>query len=127
MLYLLGEVRTNNFNDDRFMEKISTLYEMAYKKIHKQDTNVYVIYHKYNGNYKDDYTLAMASEVKIENKKLILPEDKFEVFNVDTSEENAVLSTWQYIWQLEDEGKIDRLYNIDYEKYNTNGSINIYI
>lgn len=60
-LTIISSVRTNNFNDDRLVEKIAGLWKEA--SIHlTQDQIIYGVYHNYESDYKGDYTLSIAIE-----------------------------------------------------------------
>lgn len=127
MLYIINEVQTNNFKDEKILEKITNLYQDAFSKIGSNKTVVYAFYHDYSGNYKDDYTLSLATNLKLSNNEMSIPDQKYQIFNVDTNLDNGVLSMWQHIWELEERSEIDRTYLVDYEKYSVDGQVEIFI
>jgi predicted transcriptional regulator YdeE len=46
---------------------------------------------------------------------------------VDTGDELGIVHAWRKIWELEEEGRLKRAYTVDYEKYASNGEIEIHI
>lgn len=125
---VIGQLRTNNFKDGDVAEKIKNLWTEVMKKIKdKKDMALYGVYTEYESNYRGDYTLFIGSEEAESKEELIIEEDKFHIFNVDTSKENGVAETWQKIWNLEKDKKINRAYTVDFEKYYPDGKIEIYI
>lgn len=125
-LKTLGTVRTNNFTDKDILSKINNLWQSTVNSA-LQQTTLYGVYYQYKSDYRGDYTLAIA--IDDDNAEdIIIPDDThYRVFSVDVGEDNGVYKTWQKIWQLEQQGKLIRSYNVDYEKYTPDGQIDIYI
>jgi len=127
-LSIINTVRTNNFNDEQLMEKIAELWKEASKSLSNQNTIIYGVYYHYESDYKGDYTLSIAVEDNEREPSLeILNTAKYEIFNVDKTEEQGVINTWKQIWKREDSGTLKRAYTYDFEKYYPNGEIEIYI
>ncbi|MCR6109978.1 effector binding domain-containing protein [Bacillus sp. A301a_S52] len=127
-LLLIKSTRTNNFNDDLVLQKITELWKIASANLADHDDSLYGLYHDYESDYKGDYTLSVAIKTTEESADLSLPEnEKYEVFHVDTTDEQGVFKAWQKIWHLEESGELNRTYSYDYEEYRVNGDINIYI
>ena len=125
---VLGQLRTNNFKDENVVEKIKKLWGTVLEKIKdKGNITLYGVYTEYESNYRGDYTLFIGSEEVESKEQLIIEEDKFHIFNVDISKENGIAETWQKIWDLEKDKKINRAYTVDFEKYYPDGKIEIYI
>lgn len=123
----MNSVRTNNFNDERIMQKISGMWKEA-SNLLNNDVIKYGVYYDYESNYKGDYTLAVAIETSSDQAQLqILDDSKYEVFKVDAEDEQGVLNTWKAIWEREDRGALQRAYTYDFEKYNPDGTIEIHI
>ncbi len=125
-LFLIDEVRTNNFSDDRLSEKIEDIWSKADKRIGDRDIVKYGIYFLYENNYKGDYNLAIGTEELETNAAVIVGED-YVVLKVDNKEEDGVAKAWQQIWDMEERGQIDRAYLIDYEKHYPNGDVDLHI
>ncbi|WP_240376181.1 GyrI-like domain-containing protein [Bacillus piscicola] len=126
-LTLINTIRTNNFNDEQVMQKITDMWKGASVDLSQHEGNTYGLYHEYESDYKGDYTLSVAIEGKSESS-ITIPEDiEYEVFKVDTDSEQGILNTWNKIWNKEKEGQLERAYTYDFEKYYPNGSIDIYI
>lgn len=127
-LTVINSVRTNNFNDDLLLQKISGLWKDASSRLTGQDSIVYGVYHNYESNYKGDYTLSIALEDSQNQPSLEIPNNtKYEIFNVDTADEQGTLNTWKTIWEREESGTLNREYTYDFEKYYPNGEIEVFI
>ena len=62
------------------------------------------------------------------NSFIEIPENaKYEIYKVDTSDEQGIFKTWKKIWDQEDSGLLERAYTYDFEKYTPNGEFEIYI
>ncbi|PAD94051.1 GyrI-like domain-containing protein [Shouchella clausii] len=126
-LTIINSVRTNNFNDDRLVEKIAGLWKEASNHL-SQDMIIYGVYHDYENDYRGDYTLSIAIEESKGKPSLEIPKNgNYEIFNVDTTDEQGVVNTWKTIWEREDSRTLKRAYTYDFEKYYPNGDIEIYI
>ncbi|WP_314061716.1 effector binding domain-containing protein [uncultured Vagococcus sp.] len=125
-IYELAAVRTNNFKDLEMVDKIQRVWTEAQRKL-REEGNLYGVYHEFESDYKGDYTLSIASG-SAEGRSLVI-DDKanYRVFPVDRTQEMAVYQTWQAIWALEEQGALKRAYRLDYEKYDVDGSIDIFI
>lgn len=127
-LTIINDVRTNNFNDELLMQKITGLWKEASNGLTNQDTIIYGVYHDYESDYKGDYTLSIAVEDhKSEPSLEISNNAKYEIFHVDTAEEQGVLNAWKNIWEQEDLGTLKRAYTHDFEKYYPDGKIEVHI
>lgn len=125
---VIQSVRTNNFNDDLLIQKITGLWQEASPRLPGRDRTVYGVYHDYESDYKGDYTLSVAYEDNQGESVLDIPDDAtYEIFDVDTTEELGIINTWKMIWERENSGTLNRAYTCDYEKYGPNGDIQIYI
>lgn len=126
-LKVIEKVRTNNFKDKHVLQKITDMWKKAFPVLSNKTDNIYGLYHAYESDYTGDYTLCVAIEGKGEST-IVIPNDiKYEVFTVDTNEEQGVFKTWNEIWKQEEEGQLKRSYTFDFEKYYPDGKIDIYI
>ncbi|MBL1229060.1 hypothetical protein IW492_07410 [Enterococcus sp. BWB1-3] len=91
---------------------------------------IYAVYHEYESDFTGDYTLSISAE-SFEGKEIHLDDETCEIFPVEPAPSHLskqnVFNTWQKIWSLEKEGKLNRRYQKDFEKYEQGGSIAIYI
>lgn len=127
-LAIIKSVRTNNFKDDAIMQKITDMWKEASSVLKNQDEVTYGLYHDYESDYKGDYTLSVAIESSDKASTIKIPNtSKYEVFEVDTTDENGIIKTWKQIWEREEKGDIKRAYSFDFEKYYPNGQIKIHI
>lgn len=126
-LYILESTRTNNFTDPDMYSKITGIWQNVQGQPEVANTVIYGVYHNYESNYKGDYDLSIATSSFTTTKKLTVSEQGYKIFKVDRSKENGVFETWQQIWALEENGELDRAYSFDYEKYDVNGQIEIFI
>jgi len=126
-LTIINSIRTNNFNDEHVMQKITDMWKAASTDLTEHESSIYGVYHEYETDYKGDYTLSVAIEG--EAKPLItIPSDvKYKIFKVDTNEEQGIFNTWSKIWDEEKKGNLHRAYTYGFEKYYPNGNIEIYI
>ncbi|WP_068675349.1 GyrI-like domain-containing protein [Oceanobacillus sp. Castelsardo] len=126
-LAILNSIRTNNFDDELVMQKITDMWKEASKDLAQHETNTYGVYYDYESDYTGDYSLSVAIEGEKEPCVTIANDQKYEAFTVDTSDEQGILKMWSEIWDKEKAGKLQRAYTIDFEKYHPNGTIEIYI
>lgn len=127
-LTIINDVRTNNFNDNFLMQKITGLWKEASNRLNNQDIIIYGVYHEYESDYKGDYTLSVAVEDgKSEPSLEITNNSKYEIFNVDTTDTQGIINTWKKIWERENSGTLERAYSYDFEKYYPSGEVDIYI
>ncbi|GAA0373164.1 GyrI-like domain-containing protein [Paenibacillus motobuensis] len=126
-LYILENTRTNNFIDPDMYSKITGIWQNVQGRPEVANMVIYGVYHNYESNYKGDYDLSIATSSFNTAKKLTVSEQGYTIFKVDRSKENGVFEAWQHIWALEESGELDRTYTLDYEKYDVNGEIEIFI
>lgn len=125
-VYILNETRANSFDEDSF-DTILELWEKSYSKSQEFDDCIkYGIYHEYESDYKGDYTLSIATEEIESDKEFeILETDKFKVYKIESVDDLPTL--WQDIWDEEENEKFKRTYTYDLEKYNLDGSVEVYV
>lgn len=89
-LYIVDEIRTNNFSDIDIIKKIKRLWMNAMDKI-DDDVNLikYAVYYDYEKDYRKDYTMAIALD-EYEDGREIKLSDKYIVYKVDTQRNNAI-------------------------------------
>lgn len=131
-LNLITSVRTNNFSDEKVMEKIKGMWGKASRELEKYKGNVYGVYYNYESNYKGDYSLGVAisnGDFSFDDSSVIvLPNiHNYKTSAVDTNDEQGVFKAWSKIWELEESGSLKRAYTYDLEKYYPNGEIEIHI
>lgn len=126
-LTIINKIRTNNFNDERVMQKITDMWKGASIELSNYKGNTYGLYYEYESDYKGDYTLGVAIEGKSESSIAIPHDIKHEIFKVNTDEEQGIFNAWNEIWKKEEEGQLNRAYTYDFEKYYPDGNIDIYI
>lgn len=130
MFFVIDSVRTNIFSDEKMIEKIKTVWQEAQAKLTDHTGNIYGVYNHYQSDYRGDYTLSIAVDEPIKHVTTIItpnPIDNYCVFVVDDNHEDKIYQTWQHIWGLEQERKIIRAYDVDFEKYHPDGKVEIYI
>lgn len=126
-LTIINKIRTNNFNDELSMRKIMNMWKDASTKLSSHEGHTYGLYYDYESDYKGDYTLAVAIEGKSDSS-IMMPHDiDYEIFKVDTDEEQGIFNAWEKIWKKEEDGQLNRAYTYDFEKYYTDGNIEIFI
>lgn len=127
-LYSLASIRTNNFTDKDMLKKIETILGETIKQL-KEPTKLYGVYHAFESDFRGNYTLSIATETKLSAKPATCLELKgtYQVFEVNTDSQLGVFQTWQKIWALEEQGKLCRAYQADYELYDEHGQVSIHI
>lgn len=123
-VYIIGDIRTNNFTDENLFDKIGSLWNKM-NDFNIENDIKYGVYHQYTSNYRGDYTLTIATETPVSNEKIIIPENEYKVFEC-LQDEHSISETWKKIWQLEDE-KVKQGIQPDYEKYYPDGKVEIHI
>ena len=126
-LTILNSIRTNNFNDEDVMQKIMEMWQNASADLSGHKGNTYGLYYAYESDYKGDYTLGVAIKKECDSSITIPADTKFEIFKVDADDEQGIINMWNDIWNKEEEGKLNRAYTYDFEKYYPDGNIDIYI
>lgn len=125
---VLAEKRLNNFKDPDIAGKIQKLWEEASIKIpQEKEINKYAVYSEYESNYKGDYTLFIGVDKIDSHKEIIIEEENYQIFPVDTLSPYGIIMVWQKIWKMEEEGLLNRAYTVDYEKYYSDGKVEIFI
>lgn len=96
--------------------------ENIFDKIeNKTSSDIYCVYTDYKSDYTEDYTVLIGPEVSdFENIPDGLlgrefPEQKFKKFVAKGEMPNAVMETWQTIWN--NDSALNRAYTYDYERY----------
>lgn len=125
-LYEVASVRTNNFSEN-VESQIGQLWNQVITKLDKIPEVMYGVYHDYESDYRGDYTLTVATEKRSEKRTIDVPDGKYKLFPVDITSETGVIEAWQKVWKLELENQLQRVYKYDYEKYDLDGSITLYI
>lgn len=129
-LKIISSISTNNFQDQNMMEKISHLWQEHQKEVEEafaQGLPIYAVYHDYVSDYKGDYSLSLCSLSNKEDWDFDTSGQTYQVFEVDTSDSKGHLHTWQRIWQAEEARELQRQYSIDFEKYEPDQTVSIFI
>ncbi|WP_270445809.1 effector binding domain-containing protein [Fusobacterium varium] len=125
---VLSEKRLNNFKYPDIAEKIQKLWYDTSVKIPKdKELNKYAVYSEYESDYKGDYTLFIGVDKIDSHKEIIIEEENYKIFSVDISSPHGIIMAWQKIWEMEEQGLLNRAYTVDYEKYYPDGKIEIFI
>ncbi|KXT83658.1 effector binding domain-containing protein [Streptococcus panodentis] len=129
-LKILASIRTNNVQDAACLEKIQRLWreqEAAVAEAFAEGEPVYAVYHDYASDYKGDYSLSICRPTDEESYDFDTSEQVYQVFEADKDDPQAVLHVWQKIWQAEDAGELRRSYSLDFEKYEPDQTIAVFI
>lgn len=118
-------IRTNNFTDPQMAGKFKMLWSEA-MVITPPNTTIYGVYSDYQSDYMGDYTMGIYDESQIARLH-ISSTANYEIYSVNSSDEEGILAMWRRIWEQEDLGKIKRAYTYDYERYDANGEITIHV
>ena len=72
-LTIINSTRTNNFNDNLLIQKITELWKEKSNRLTNKEIITYAVYHNYESNYKGDYTLSIAIEDNNSEPSLEIP------------------------------------------------------
>ena len=122
-VYEITSIRTNNFTDVEVTKKFGELWQSTILQGHGLSV-LYGVYHDFDSNYQGDYTCSTASEMPNMGKVIELPDTPYQVFKCTRLD---IPQTWVKIWQMEESGELNRAYQVDYEKYLLDGTVEIYI
>ena len=122
-LYPIVQQRLNN---NIANEIISTLWQNNLDKL-PQGHCCYGIYFNYATNYQADYDFAIASEVVLKTGIPVIEIEDLSCYEVFRCKLDEIYQTWQLIWKKEQQGLLKRAYSVDFEKYHSDGLVEIYI
>lgn len=126
---IVDSEKTNNFTDPTIQTKIMSLWEnngLIIGKVLKEGLTVACVYHDYQTNYKGDYTVSLCQE-DMTNGVFDTSKYQWQAYKVDINDKLGVINTWQKIWSDEENHKINRIYDFDFEQYKPNGEISIVV
>lgn len=124
ILHKIKSIRTNNFNDPEMFSKVTDLWSKSVVNIPENKIR-YGIYHNYQSDYRGDYSLTTAIEDKNDMSGILIPDSNKYITYTDDS--NDVPKLWKQVWLDEDNKKIIRKYDYDFEKYYPDGTVEVYI
>lgn len=138
--------RTSNAAEFSGKGKIGPLWkrffdeEILTKIPHKADNAIIALYYDYESNKDGAYTILIGArvtstqEIPLGMVHCHVPAQKYAVFTTERGIVwQQVVKTWQFIWQFEDESKLNRSYVVDYQLYDqrsmnpNDGVVDIYI
>lgn len=122
-LYPIVQQRLNN---DIANEIIPALWQNNLDKL-PQGHYCYGIYFNYAENYQADYDFAIASEAVLETDIPVIEIEDLSFYEVFRCQVDEIYQTWQLIWKKEQQGLLKRAYSVDFEKYHSDGLVEIYI
>ena len=122
-LYPIVQQRLNNNIAD---EIIPPLWQNNLDKL-PQGHYCYSIYFNYATNYQADYDFAIASEVVSETDIPVIEIEDLSFYEIFRCNVDEIYQTWQLIWEKEQQGLLKRAYSVDFEKYHSDGLVEIYI
>ena len=76
---------------------------------------------------RDSYDFAIASEVVLETDIPVIEIEDLSFYEVFRCKVDEIYQTWQLIWKKEQQGLLKRAYSVDFEKYHSDGLVEIYI
>ncbi len=142
-------IATRTSNDAEFKRgagKLMGLWQRFFQEnvlaniSHKVDDSIVVVYYDYESDYKGEYSYLIGAKVTDTShipEGMIIKEVPAGMYQLFTTEKGPVQQVefvaWSTIWSLEEAGKLDRAYHIDYEIHDEkaldpeNAQIDIYI
>jgi predicted transcriptional regulator YdeE len=98
--------------------------QMLNKIPHKIDNAVVALYYNFENDKDGEYDILIGARVSSLDEVpegmigIHVPAEKRAVFVTEQGPQmQVVVGTWQKIWALEDQGKLNRTYQMDYELY----------
>ena len=82
---------------------------------------IVAVYSDYESDHNGKFAFTIGVVCDAAESSLRVAGGKFARFTI--SDRNAVADVWRFVWQ----GGLDRAYAADFEKYNADGSAEIYI
>ena len=124
-LFILEMMRVNNFNTENLEEKLAEIWQKAKEKVN-EETEWYAVYTDYTSNYKGDYSYGIALRQYDSNSLVCIDKSmRYKVFRV--KDKSHLSALWEHVWELEESGSIRRAYTVDYEHYNVDGTVDVYV
>ena len=127
MLQPILSLRTNNFNDPKIIERVTDLWAKALKTLADHHGSIYGVYHNYESNYQGDYDLSISIATEQLQDNTITLGHNYREFPIALNQPSSIVEVWQNIWQMEENGELDRQYDADYEEYRSDGKVSIFI
>lgn len=111
------KIRTDN-------GKINEIISL-WKEVPSLDLNgdIYAVYFNYESDFNGEYDFLIGSEINKLNDIVKIKEGNYMVWEVKNNSPEAVGEVWKEIWN----SNIERSYDTDFELYNKNGTIKVYI
>ncbi|RXJ96290.1 AraC family transcriptional regulator [Malaciobacter molluscorum] len=90
---------------------------------------MYGVYNKYENDVNSDYDYTIGVEVTKAKNAITIEKDKYLVFSKEGEIPEVVIETWKDIWNYfaSENCEYERSYNFDFEKYEKEDEIEIYI
>ena len=129
ILESIATIRTNNFQDKEVIQKIQQLWRDCQKEVAQAFAGgqpIYAVYHDYVSDFKGDYSLSLCRITDAEGD-FDTSQQIYEVFEVNTKDSEGIVHAWQKIWEAEEAGTLKREYSIDFEKYEANQTVTIFV
>jgi len=112
-------------NGTQFVSDVAPLWEQLFKNNgiaqipHRKNDRFLVVYTDYAGDYTQPFTYLLGCEVASLDtvpqgmRGLQIPKQSYQLFEARGSYPNALIETWQKIWN----SSLPRAYQVDLEEY----------
>lgn len=135
---MVSGLSTVTNNEDELNEetaKIAKLWEdyqdknILGKTFNKaKKSSMYGVYSDYVSQENGDYKVTVAVEVTKPKNAIVIENQRYLVFQKEGELPDVVLECWKDIWAyFNSEPEYERAFNIDFEKYSKEDSIEIYV
>ncbi|WP_323593491.1 GyrI-like domain-containing protein [Aliarcobacter butzleri] len=90
---------------------------------------MYGVYNKYEKDVNSDYDYTIGVEVTKPKNAITIEKDKYLVFSKKGEFPDVVIDTWYDVWDYfaSENCEYERTYNFDFEKYENEDEVEIYI
>lgn len=92
-----------------------------------QAKQCYGVYFNYESDYQADYDFAIATTQEVKTNFPAIEIEDLNFYEVFRCKLDEIYQTWQLIWKKEQQGLLKRAYTVDFEKYDSDNSVAIYI
>lgn len=123
---VIGISTTTVNKDDRAATDINALWQRFFEEAvgdaipHKDGEAIYAVYHDYQGDHEQPYTLTIGCRVERADfavpegmDAVFVPEADYAVFAAQGEQPKSLMDTWQAVWKSD----LPRTYKCDVEIY----------
>ena len=136
MISGISTITNNELEMSEENGKIASLWEEYFEKdIYKKTFDksksdfMYGVYSNYESDITGNYKVTVGVEVTKPKNAITIEKDKYLVFSKKGEFPDVVIDTWYDVWDYfaSENCEYERAYNFDFEKYENEDEVEIYI